>query len=540
MDTAPLLNSAPVPRPVSNRNRSISSWIRRFVLLSLLGGTVFLGGKYALPRLMGSRALERPVTATATRGELKITITDRGELESINAVQVVCELKGGGKLVSIIDEGKRVQKGDEVAKLDTDQLARQMNEQDVKWQTAEGKVKSNRSKLAQAKNKAESEIAKAELALTLAKIELEAYDDPQGEYKKELDKAKGVLELNRKQLKEAEDDIAFTKELVKDGYAQLEQIRAKELTVQQRKFEVTSAEAEVTVMEKFTRKKKITELKAKADEAERELRRTIETQKALVDEAESELRASESTALVEKKQLDYAKEQIEQCTIKAPSDGILVYSNSRYWDESARIRPGAQLYYRQEIFSLPDLSKMRVKIKIHESVIKKVHLGMPATFQIDALPNRILNGKVTKIATIAQADGWRGQGVKQYDTELSIDDLPSDAGLKPGMTAEVKILVGTVPNALSVPLTGVTDYEDQKVVYVVTSTGIERRVVTIGESNEQFVQIKDGLAEGEEVALDARTRAAADMKAAKPKDGKTPDARDQPAKDAGSKPLSAP
>ena len=62
---------------------------------------------------------DRPVTATIARGELKITITDRGELESIDAVQVMCDLKGGGKLVSIIDEGKRVRKGDEVARSST-------------------------------------------------------------------------------------------------------------------------------------------------------------------------------------------------------------------------------------------------------------------------------------------------------------------------------------------------------------------------------------------------------------------------------------
>ena len=217
------------------------------------------------------------------------------------------------------------------------------------------------------------------------------------------------------------------------------------------------------------------------------------------------------------KQLEYTHEQVERCTIKAPADGILVYSSSRYWDESARIRPGAQLYYRQEIFSLPDLSKMRVKMKIHESVIKKVKVGMPATFQIDAL-KKTLNGKVLKIATIAQSDGWRGQGVKQYETELSIDDLPSDAGLKPGMTAEVKILIGAVTDALSVPVTGITEYENQKVVYVVSPSGIERRTVTVGESNEQFVEVTEGLQPGEEVALDARTRAAADLKATKPKD----------------------
>ncbi|QEL16112.1 efflux RND transporter periplasmic adaptor subunit [Limnoglobus roseus] len=508
------------PRQPPARKGTFRTWGRRFVTVGVVATVGYLGWKYGLSRFTGSRSIDRPLTAVVQRGELKITITDRGELESIDAVQVTCDLEGGGKLVSIIEEGKHVKKGQEVAKLDTDTLLKMLNEQDVKWQTAEGKVKSGRSDLAQAKNKAESEIAKADLALTLAKIDLESYDDPQGEFKRDVDKLKGTLELNKKQLKEAEDDIAFTKGLVKDGYAQLEQIRAKELTVQQRKFEVTSAEADLTLLEKFTRKKKITELKAKADEAERELKRTKETQQSLIEKAEGELKSAESTAEIEKKQLTRLQQQIERCTIHAPSDGIVVYSNSRYWDESARIRPGAQLYYRQEIFSLPDLSRMRVKMKIHESVIKKVKVGMPATFQVEALTNHTLNGKVLKIATIAQADGWRGAGVKQYETTLSLDDIPSDAGLKPGMTADVKILIGVLPDAVSVPVGGVTEYESQKVVYAVTPTGITRRDVTVGESNEQYVQVTAGIEPGEEVALDARTRAAADLKATKPEEKK--------------------
>lgn len=485
-------------------------------MLGLLAGVVYLGWKYVLPYVVGTRSFERPVTATVARGVLKITITDRGELESIDAVQVNCELQGGGKLVSIIDEGKLVSKGDEVAKLDTDVLLRSINEQDVKCQAAEGKLKSSRSDLSQAKNKAEGEIAKADLALTLAKIDLESYDDPEGEYKRDVDKFKGALELKKKELKEAEDDITFTKGLVKDGYAQLEQIRAKELTVQQRKFEVLSAQAEITVMEKFTRKKKITELKAKAEEAERELRRTKETQASMIEKIEAELKAAQSTSEIEKKQLTRMNEQMERCTIHAPAGGIVVYSNSRYWDESSRIRPGAQLYFRQEIFSLPDLTRMRVKLKVHESVIKKVKIGMSATFQIDALPNRILNGKVLKIATIAQSDGYRGGGVKQYDTVLSLDDMPTDAGLKPGMTAEVKILIGTLPDAISVPVGAVTEYDSEKVVYIVTPSGITRRAVTVGDNNEQYVQITEGLTPGEDVALDARTRAATELKASKP------------------------
>lgn len=516
--TLPSSPASPPPKRIARRNRAGGA-LKWIVLLAILGGGGYAAWTYGLSQYLTASQSVKILTATVARGELVITVGDRGELDSIDAVTVQNELQGNGKLVSILEEGKPVKKGDVVAKLDTDSFVKLQNDQDVKWQTADGKVKTTKSALSQAKNKAEGEIAKAELALTLARIELEAYDDPKGEYVKDLDKLKGMLEESRKLLKDAEDDLTFSKGMVKDGFSPIELLRSKELAVQQRKFSVTSFEAEITVLEKFTRKKKITELAAKAKEAERELERTKETQKSAVESAEAELKAAENNATVEKRELERIKEQIDRCTIKAPSDGIVVYSNSRYWDESSRIRPGAQLYYRQEIFSLPDLSRMKVKLRIHESVIKKVQAGMDATMQLDSLPTRPLHGKVIKIATIAQADGWRGAGVKQYETEVSITDLPSDAGLKPGMTAEVKILVAKIPDAVSVPIMAVTEVDGKKVVYVVSGSTVTRREVTVGESNEQHVQIMQGVEPGEEVALDARARAAAELKTnGKPED----------------------
>jgi HlyD family secretion protein len=466
----------------------------------------------------------KPLTAIVGRGELKITITDRGELESINPIQVQCELEGGGKLVSIVAEGTSVEKGGEVAKLDTDALMKMITEQEIKWEAAESKVNTSRSDLAQAKNKALSEISKAELALEIADIEYEAYTDPQGKFTRDHDKAKGAMELARKNLKEAEDDLEFTRGLVKKGFAQLDQVRTKELTVEERRLLVTSAQADLTILEKFTRKKDLTELKSKAKEAKIELARTKESQAAAVRKVDDELKSALKTAEIEKKQLERIRKQIDQCVIKAPSAGIVIYYNARYWDENARIRPGVQLYFQQPIFTLPDLSKMLVKLKVHESVIKTVKPGMTATMKIDALQNRTLNGRVLKIATLPQSDGWRGGGVKQYVTEVSIDDLPADAGLKPGMTAEVKILVNTLPDAIYVPVQAVAEYEGQPVCYVLADGKITRREVKTGESNEQYMHITSGLEPGEEVAQDARVRAAKELKASKPKNepGDTP------------------
>lgn len=511
----------PLRKQPSTRRRSPSRWLIPVSIASGLLVLAFAGWWYG-GRLLGLGSTgPMPLTATAQEGELKVTVTDRGELESIDALQVTCELEGGGKLVSILAEGIRVNQGDEVAKLDTDVLVKLINEQEIKWETAEGKVNSGRSEVALAQNKAKSEIAKAELALALAEIELEAFTDPQGRYTRDRDKMKGALELARKNLNESEDDLEFTRGLVKKGFAQLDQVRTKELALQEKRLAVSTAEADLIVLEKFTRKKDQTELTAKANEAKLELSRTKETQATAIGKAEAELKSALKTAEIEKKQLERLQKQIDRCIMKAPTAGIVVYANARPWDDSARIRAGAQLYFRQPIFTLPDLSKMLVKMKVHESMIKKVKIGQNATLQIEALPNRMLHGTVRKIGTLPQSDGWRGGGVKQYETEISIDDMPSDAGLKPGMTAEVKILINTIADAISVPVQAVAEFEGNSVVYVVESGSLLRREVTVGETNEQYMQIVDGLKKGETVALDARVRAAAELKASGPKSAPT-------------------
>ena len=187
----------------------------------------------------------------------------------------------------------------------------------------------------------------------------------------------------------------------------------------------------------------------------------------------------------------------------------------RPWDETARIQAGALLYSQQPIFTLPDLNHMKVKMKIHESVVKKVKVGLPATIKVEALPNVTMHGTVQKVATLAQSE-WRSS-VKEYETEISVDDLSQTGGLKPGMTGEIRILIETRQNVLLVPVQSITERDSKHYAYVAGAMGMSRREVQIGESNEQFVQIVEGIEEGEKVALDARARAAMETRATKEK-----------------------
>ena len=108
-------------------------------------------------------------------------------------------------------------------------MKRRAAEQEVKWKTAESKSLSAIGDLEVQKNKEESEVDKAELAWRLAKIDVEKYR--KREYQVELDKKQGAVALAKKELKDAEDNLSFTRNLVKKGFMPFEQVRIQELTV---------------------------------------------------------------------------------------------------------------------------------------------------------------------------------------------------------------------------------------------------------------------------------------------------------------------
>ena len=476
-------------------------------LATLLAG----GGWYAKDQGYFDPPSDPVLTAPVTRGELVINVTERGELESSQSLRVNCEIDGGGKLVTIAKEGTKVTKGEEVARFDTDALAKAISLQEVKCETADSKIKTAQGELEVQKNKAESEIAKAQLALTLADIDNESY--LKAEYGIEFDKRSGALSNAKKDLEDAKDSLEFNRTLVKKGLAQPQQLRALELKVDATTLSVKQQEADIKVLEDYTKKRKVLELEAKAADAKRDLERTQKSQAAATAKVAAELAAAIKTADLEKQELTRLKSQLDKCIVTAPGDGIVIHYNHRPWDPSSQVRTGATLHNQQTILTLPDLNQMKVKLKVHESVVKKISAGLSASMQVEALPNQVLHGTVLNVASVAQSDGgWRGGGVKEYETEVSITDLPLEAGLRPGMSAEVKILVKTIADALTVPVQAVTESDGKYIAYVVKAGAVERRIVNVGDSNEQFIQVKKGLSEGEQVALDARLRAAAELK----------------------------
>jgi len=536
-------------------------WYRRGRTF-LAGGAIFvllmIGGGLTWKKFFPS-AQSEDITATVKRAVLSITVTERGELESSKTIDARCEVEGyQNKIVSLIPEGTKVkgpgwfwwEPGEVVITFDKEKLKTDFLTKDVAYKGAIGKAKAAKGELEVQTNKAEGDVADAKLALDLADLERDKYlgqdsllvkqftalgivtNPPgclyrslanvafyhrqiSGQFQADFNESYGGVELANKDLKEAEDKLEQYRKFVKKGFGTPEQLRVNELAVENKRYLLKCSEAKLKVLVDFTRQQKETELIAKAAEAARKLERAKKAGAAAVEKAQSDLDAADAAARVEKQALDRIGEQLEKCVVRAPADGVVVYDKSRPWDPSSQVRAGGMVHNQQTLFQLPDLYQMQVKVKIHESMIKKVHKGQKAEVSIESLANSTLHGTVDKVGILADTMGFwdGGGGVKEYVVIVKLDDLPENAGINPGMTAQVKILANEIPDVLLVPVQAVAEKEGKHYAYVSRFGGADRKEVEVGETNEKFVEIKSGLEEGQKVLLDARSRLTAETKA---------------------------
>jgi hypothetical protein len=215
-------------------------------------------------------------------------------------------------------------------------------------------------------------------------------------------------------------------------------------------------------------------------------------------------------------------DEIKKCNIYAPQDGMVVYfipEQARYGGGSQQsiIAQGEPVREGQKLMQIPDLKHMLVNTKVHEALVSRVHADQPATIRVESFPDRVLHGHVESVATLSAQQDWLSADVKVYVTKVAInpEDI-EDLNLKPGMSAEVTIEVSdALENVLTVPVQAVvggSEMGSQRKIFVMTPEGPQERLILVGLSNDKYVEIRDGLQEGDEVVLNPRSLAGEGVK----------------------------
>ena len=203
--------------------------------------------------------------------------------------------------------------------------------------------------------------------------------------------------------------------------------------------------------------------------------------------------------------LERMQDQLEDYTITSTISGTVIEKNYEAGDKiDATTASAGSVTYPAVIY---DMSALTFEMDIHELDISKIQVGQKVEFTSDALEDMVFTGTVDKV----NINGTTSNGRTTYPVTILVDDVPED--LYPGMNVSAEIIVEEAGSALCIPvdyvargntvLVALEGCLDENGV-VVDPSKIEQRQVTLGRSNSTYIEVLDGLNEGDIVLLESQ------------------------------------
>jgi HlyD family secretion protein len=436
--------------------RAMSIWVRLTLLTILVASAVIALGAY-VPGWFAKSSQVKHLTHVVSRGSLLVTVTENGAVESSNNKEIKCLVKGGSTVLWVIETGTLVKPGDELVKLDQSQIEDKILQQKIVYENA----------LAN-KITAESDVAVAKTSIT---------EYLEGTYIEERSKIEKEIFEAEQALRKAELSMESAQRLTARGLLKGLQMEGEQFAVESAQKDLELKKTRLEALEKYNKVKSLQELQSK------------------LSAAEAKLASFEASLTLEEIRLEREKKQLENCIIKADTEGMVIFPSMAAWKDTPDIAEGATVREQQTLLMIPDVSQMQVKVGIHESKVDRLKIGMKAKVQLQEL---ILEGEVSEIAEVTRPAGWWTGNLVKYDTIIK---LPAHEGLKPGMSAIVDIVLAAHRDVLTVPVAAIIEGAGGNYCWVQSATGVRKRLVRTGDTNDQFTVIQDGLSEGDEVIL---------------------------------------
>lgn len=228
----------------------------------------------------------------------------------------------------------------------------------------------------------------------------------------------------------------------------------------------------------------------------------IENQKILVRNYQEELnlklsgptsetiKFQEAQVKLAESRVELLEKQIEDSILKSPIEGQVIDIKKKVGEI---IQPG----FNDTIIVILPTVQLELVVDIYEEDVTKIKINDPVEISLIAFPEKIFKGEVLKISPSSKII----DGVVYYEVTIIFDeDLP--AGVKPGMTADIKIITAKKDNVLFLSEDAIYRKENKQFVQVYKNGKIEEREITTGlKSSEGLVEIISGLKEGEKVII---------------------------------------
>ncbi len=321
-----------------------------------------------------------------------------------------------------------------------------------------------------------------------------------GEAQQKIRQLENDLVLSEQDVSLATTKLEGTKRLLEKDFVTKTQFESDQNAFNRKIIARQQAETSKNLFLKYEFPKMAQKLVSEYEESLRKLERSQRRCVSKIAQMDAQRRSAEARHLLQTKKRNELIEQLEKCVIRATKTGLVVYGTGESSWRSDPIEEGAMVRERQVLITIPDTSAMAVKVKVHESFVKKIKPGQETHVRVDAYPNIQLDGKVHQIAVLPDAQNrWMNPDLKIYTTTIYVDGQYE--WLKPGMSAEAEIIVDRLENVVQIPLQAVSLDGDRQVCYVSTALGAQKREIQTGSYSTAMIEITKGLEPGERVLL---------------------------------------
>lgn len=185
------------------------------------------------------------------------------------------------------------------------------------------------------------------------------------------------------------------------------------------------------------------------------------------------------------RELEASREPLKDQHVHSPIGGIVIEHKVAVGDT---VQPG------QPLFVVADLSSVWARLSLNESQIPQVRAGAPVILTTSAYPDRRFKGTVLSLG--AEVD----EATRTVSARASVEN--PGALLKPGMFADAEIAVGNQKSVLAVPEAAVIQLEGRPTVFKVEDGNLHPEPVKVGTARGGQVEILEGLAPGDEIAVE--------------------------------------
>ncbi len=368
------------------------------------------------------------------RGEFIIDILESGQINSSNSVFIKSPMEWRMELqiTDMVPEGTNVVKGDFLVKFDTSTLIEQLESQKDNLDQAIADLKRVETEQSSGMSELESDLQMAVYSSEAAKMQLELL-----KFESEIRKEDARLSYQKALLSYDGTEKKIEAQIINDA---------------------------------------------------------IEHRKATLNVEQTQTRIREIEG------------KINELEIYSPISGMVVYQEiGGFGSPRHNVAVGDKPFPGQAVISIPDLSKIEFVALVNEIDVAQVKPGQKAVLKLDAYENTVFYGKVSNVAQLVEkkVEAWRWMRssaqeplveVPTFQVTIRLDG--SDPKLKPGMTAQAKIFIEEIPDALYVPIGTVFENAEGSPIVFTRQSYPNPVPVETGKRNERFIIINTGVSEG--------------------------------------------